>query len=561
MSSTENSDNEDVSALRLKHKRAGGRKRRRTSSASSSRSDGKDRESYQAATSQSGGSASSSASAGSSTSRDDSYQAAPPPKRKKVASKQNKAASAPRKTASAPRKAPRRRKHSDSSDSASGEDDTTDGDAKICDERLIKNGSEFALAWRKKYQRDMTPGEHLYHLGYTVVRIGTREPNVTSLRLISERIRADICSSPEFNPGAVRFDSDGAPPRLGAFGVQSVSGALHGCGTRKVLSVAIPAQRSIVEGFVAAARTEGEENYFNTPGPQWLQQEVYHVPIPDRVAVRQPHQALVSEPSHRDEYTTKKTHAKLHFGGWVSIACINTKTGEDIPQVFTCVPGSQRSAEQRATLTVGKKGKFAKMAKEESKFWEGKMEKIAVPNGYMLCFAHDMIHKVTGGKGKDLTRVFLGMAIGGPDLAPAADLTRCLDQYGPGVCANGEQLWSNYEANHASFYAYAPPRTDDSAPAGKRIKRALPCTATNKEGWGTLSEWAAHAILPKYLTVERTSIKWPGQKYKLPPRTWDEVVLWDDLTHPGKKGAPPFKVYTAEERALREPSRCVTHHS
>jgi hypothetical protein len=261
---------------------------------------------------------------------------------------------------------------------------------------------------------------------------------------------------------------------------------------------------------------------------------------------------------------TKNTHAQLHFGGWVSIASTDSKTGKDTSQFFTCVPGTHRTAEQRADSALGGKGKFAKVTKEEGKFWEPKMEKIEVPSGYMLLFAHDMIHKVTGSKGKELTRVFLGMALGGDDLAPAVDLDRCLGQFGPGICANGEQKWSNYEANHGSFYAYAPPREGGSdAPPGKRIKRARPCTPVNKEGWGTLSEWAADAIKPEYLTVERTSKKYPGHKYKLPPLTWDDTILWNDPSKPKAAAGvrPPFKVYGAKERALREPSLCAAQHA
>jgi hypothetical protein len=153
------------------------------------------------------------------------------------------------------------------------------------------------------------------------------------------------------------------------------------------------------------------------------------------------------------------------------------------------------------------------------------------------------------------------MALGGEDLEPALDLDRCLGQFGPGVCANGSQQWSNYEANHGSFYAFAPLRENDDAPPGKRIKRALPCTAKNRNGLGTLSEWAEYTIKPQYLTVERKSIKWDGQKYRLPPLTWTDTILWNDpLRLNLRPEEPPFKEYGVRKRTLGEPSWCVARH-
>jgi hypothetical protein len=434
----------------------------------------------------------------------------------------------------------------------------------IIDDRRHYSTEQFEERWHclHGFDSEPSPGARLFHLGYAVVPIDN-DPDAPAdeqigldeeaLAKIATRIRRDIARSPEYIPDAVGFDTMHATPRPGAFAAQAVAGGLHGSGTRYVLNRAIPVQQRLAAQYVAEARTKTPlpQNVAGDDGavgpPAWLAKgrEVRVVANPDRVAVRQSYQVVTKEGMHRDEYTTAVTKAEQHFGGWVSVACTLAATGKSTDQTFLCVPASQPT-QPRDTATAAK-GAFTKLSKKEVAFWAERTESIAVPNGCMLVFAHDMIHGVSGSRGKELTRVFLGMALGGADLAPAYDLERCLDQFGPGICTNGSQEWTNYEANHASIFAAAPP--DE----GKRFCRGVARTGQNPQGMATLAEWAKAVFKPEFLTVERESVKYPGLKYRLPPRDWTATVLWKA----GDEGKPPFKAYTDAERKLREPFRVV----
>lgn len=226
---------------------------------------------------------------------------------------------------------------------------------------------------------------------------------------------AEAADFPEFQPGTTKFV-------MGGFSALANPASFHNPTVRKFRqwAMSIVVERLFARLVCRAGVPYGLEQYVG------------------RMTVRVRGETPTRESWHRDVCPTAKGTDQV-FGGWVNL--------DDVPQRFSCVPGSQLTS---ATSNTGS----AAIDKSQAADCKARAVLVTIPPGHILVFSESIIHEVLSKRATapTMVRLHLGWRLtvdtGG---AMGSELKNVIESQGVPRIKSG-QMPPMYGSNHFTLW-------------------------------------------------------------------------------------------------------------